>query len=353
MNGEDKTKTQKKGFPYFKVSMIVLIVALIVAGCTKYYFSFYAINKFLYADAFLAWRLLKSDDMMIQSYYRYIKDNTYDPDTDEGKKIKEFVDMAQGKDRMLLDGHPEHFPRPAKYYYTLNFAANKNFLDLRKKFVDEDGVKLNKDHYKGEAQVREKDLKYYDNVKSEAAVKILTDDDNFKKIFDSFKTLIINAIDGKYKIDDDVPNNLVEDSKKLCQDAGHDDIQETDIKNFYINCGRVESSAMELFVYSRLFYLFYFMTLPVEDLVISDEHKNKYKNEGASRMFTVAACWAEIFSKIYKYGPGSISKPEANEGSISLWFRSSWFGIQTIENFKSQEENIKKLKDYISEMEIK
>jgi hypothetical protein len=319
-------KGKNKRTSYILIALSLGIMAALSAMFAKFYFSFIDIDEQLYADSFYGWRVFKGDKIMYESIYKFIKGNTFDEKSWDGKYSK-YVEMAQGRDSlMLLDGHPEHFPRGYKYYFTHSFQANdEEFLKFRKAMVDFSGEKVSddvldgtKEHPKRKMFLWETDVRSNDEVIRRSEFEVL------REFMKSFAAILVKLKDGTYKegIGKEVPGEISADIKNLCKIAGHV-VDDKQIHNFFVRMGKVTATPIESFIYSRGFYLIYLNTLDCKMNFTEKDKKDKKK-----RIDVVADCYAQLFSRFFEYKLGSAK--DASSNGFTKFLRYA-FGLSTVE----------------------
>lgn len=309
-----------------KVSWLKIILFTVLASfigfiayfIAKFYFSFYSLDENVYAQFAYNWKKNEAFSTL-EKPWAPLKKHTWD---EKNKKINDFVKDVQGGPQgiitklddkeLLLDFFPEHFPRyPQIMYYTVNFPWNKEvFLPFRKmmvklsfehdvknkdaiwKFLDQNKSYLNKE--KGATKstppvliwdlekIRLRDYDYssepfqpkiddtrralyklltYINISCPKNEKILnnTDPENNKIVdltFDLFNTM-------------DIEHRVQKGDKQIGTP-----LEKRHCLEFWKNLGTACSTPFESFIYTRLFYIFYFHTTAIPRIEIEDK-KNK------------------------------------------------------------------------------
>ncbi|KAM0673807.1 hypothetical protein GVAV_002645 [Gurleya vavrai] len=338
---QDITATKKGKFPWTYFLLSVVGIPLLAFCIGKYYFSFRAISPFLFKDTFYAWRILHADRHMYSQTWKYIPENRYKKDGDYAK----FVDLMQTKG-LIFDGHPEHFPRGFKHYdsHFTDHQFNKNFLKLRKELSETFDEALNNDVKTGKAEFSDKKIMFWNGKKvdKEKYQEILDRHEDIKyfmtALYSNFLVKLYEKDGYQEKVDKDTPTEMVDDIKLLC-DLAKVETKKEFIGKMPVLLGKADTPLMVNFVYSRIFYLFYFYTLDCE--VFEEGEKSK---KGDARISEVSRCFATLIGEMFKYDYKEIEK---QEGKFFYYLRKAMGPQKTA--FIDKKETIKKLMDSLKE----
>lgn len=358
-NVRDVTEPRSTGGKFNRWYMALMVMFMSLCGITyaKYYYSFAIIDEKHYKSVFYGWRTLYGDNHMFSTTWKYVRPNKYDRNND-ADKYTQLVKLAQDE-QLLFTGHPEHFPRGQNAYNTHSGVDfNDDFLAYRKKFCDTCDSPLTSDQISGVAQISDKKMNFWAGKRNVDISKIYSTAPKMIKTFMVAFTVFLNRLySGYYKkngglVDKDCPDELAKDLSKLASIAQLD-VSTKYVKTVPAKFGKAKANAFELFGYSRLFYLFYLHTLNAEIDVYNGlkdqlrEGSSKEREEVSKkialikknknkRMKTVATCFTEIMSGIFKYDFGS-----AEYNSFHKFMLYIYGNKET--TFKSQKENIDNL----------
>lgn len=303
------TAPSKFKFPwfYFISSLAILIAVLLAYG--KYYYSFKIVKPWHYKANFYSWRILYADKHMYSDMWKYIKDNKYPEKGEMADAVKKYQTSF-----LLFDLHPEHLPRGAKYYHThhSDHKFNKLFLDLRHEFSKKRDEPMKDEEKSGKKEISAKNMKYW--IGNDYEVDKIFEMEEFKDMnnymFD-FYNILDNIKNKKYGdgVGDDVNEKLLVDIEKFCQNIGVTADKDT-IKKELIGLGRIDSDILIRFIYSRLFYLFYFYTIeaPIKICEIKSDDseddkklKEKEKKNPNARIIEVSRCFTSLLANMFQY----------------------------------------------------
>lgn len=279
--------------------LLVGLIAIIAHFILKYMYSFVWLNEDTDARILYSWRTKHADKHMIGPY-EHVADKTWDT---SNKELKDFLEFAQGSKKMLDDKGPEHFPRGSMQYYTHTFEWNDSvFLPVRKHlmtmttkdasenkdvkviYLDLPNFKLSglgNDHLENVDNMHDAMsdlvslLRCLIDIKKED--KLLDSTDPEKNIIIDHTFNLWNKMEYKYTVRNG-------DKKKTA------DLTKAHVLKFYKNLARASTTVFESFMYSRMFFMFYFYTTSA----FSDEDNTDKRFENATKMFT------HIMSRAYK-----------------------------------------------------
>ncbi|KAH9411926.1 hypothetical protein HK407_02g03710 [Ordospora pajunii] len=290
-----------------------------------------------YGSYMYAWRVNYADKPMTHGRYKLINELDY-PSTEERQKFYELaqgrVEKADGVSKEVGEAYlirfnrPEHYPRGFDHHSSLNFSEYESFLKLREKFICE-SENLKVDESLTHAQLR-------DMMKTKKTVggEMFFSDYKGKSIDYMMNTLpeskndpwyevgcaLINAVSGILSLDADrrvkymfdgtkVGEGLRADIKAgmsaLNEPASKESGEQLDkvIDEFFVHNGRVCASPYETYAYSRMYYMFSFLTAGLEFSVPNFKESDKESNEfREARMEYVANIFARIVSSVYPNG---------------------------------------------------
>lgn len=282
------------------------------------------LNPEYYGSYFYAWRLNFADKIMTHGRYKLIKKNEH-PNTPDRE---EFYKIAQeGPAYLIRFDRPEHYPREFDQQFSLMFPAYENFLKLRQNYIVEtEGLKSELDVSVGDLTKKAKTKgeakpMYFADAKGKSVDEMMeilfpnSNEDNnpWFEMSGILIDVISNILDSKpgYLFDGKVVGNrLMDDIRKGLKALELEDkVSDRDINDFFIRNGRVSGTAQERFAYSRLYYLFYFLTAGVEfksdslaKIESSAADQKSLQEFYEARMMYVANIFARIFSSIYPNG---------------------------------------------------
>ncbi|ADM11811.1 uncharacterized protein Eint_070470 [Encephalitozoon intestinalis ATCC 50506] len=363
-------KTMKLGFLGLVGMVVVYYVLLFIFGI-KY------LDPEYYGSYFYAWRVNFADKIMTHGRYKLIKKNEH-PDTEDRKKFYKISQDETGPYLIRFD-RPEHFPRGHEHQFTLNFPGYEDFLKMRERFiVESEGLQSEMDLSHSDLIDRMKKKKEgggqflaeYKGKSIEEMKSILFPKNNEEKNpWFEVSNILINAIsnimsdkaedregylfDGE-KIGDKMMKDIRSALEELDSRAEDEDeklsekISDSDINNFFINNGRVSATPHETFAYSRIYYLFNFLTAGIEfkSQKLADlregEDENEFREE---RMNYVANLFARIFSSIY---PNQHRKDVSSIGVLEKI--RNYYSPKTVVEEKKEvdEEDLNLIKDKFS-----
>lgn len=299
-----------------------LFISFIAHFVLKYLYSFKFLNEDTDAPVFYTWRTKHADKHMVGPYEK-VADNAWDT---SDKELAEFIDFAQGSKNMLNDKGPEHFPRGSINYYTHSFKWNDDvFLPVRKYMVEETKRK-NPSLYEKD-DVRFLNLSDFQLSKIPSSSKF-EELDQMHKVKDRLVELLnlLIKIKKEDKLTDDTDyekNPIIGCTFDLLQEMnyehtvwkGRKQINSTltrkNVFDFYKNLAKASTSVFESFIYSRLFYIFYFYTTSLK--LGGDDAKPK------ERFFLTSTLFAKIFVRAYK-DPEDVKKLNAFAGFFKRFY---------------------------------
>ncbi|KAG0438364.1 hypothetical protein DMUE_3137 [Dictyocoela muelleri] len=312
----------------FFYTVVTIIILLGLYKTISLILSFYFIPASTYATNFYGYMTTLGHKQMISKTYRFYKWNSYDPNEDNNK-VHEWIKKAQTGSgyysHIVFDGFPEHYPRNTKYYYTHNFYFNNNiFLMLRKDMIrnernlrDLKSTTLSDKEITGE-KVFEAKPKFFWICNSKKVFEVYMQDKNFRKLLTNVWFFLFNLNSNLYdqyeKIDDEfiTKDSILQVIIKIIWIFNNDGskISEQEIYNALVGLGKVNSTPIARFIYSRLLYLTYFVSLYDEDENKTIIHKTKDdKCEIAKAEFlNYGAGLSYLISKIYKFEVGYTEK---------------------------------------------
>jgi len=337
------------------LTLLGLCVSFIFGGIMKYYYSFHKLNEDTYGRFFYTWKSKHAKNSLLKTW-DVLKKNSWDTQNTE---LNDFVEKAQGKepktverqDTWLHDYFPEHFPRyPQLMYYTYNFDWNKNtFLPLRKHMIK---VSLENDK-KNKEKLEEFDRKemsppslFWDlqNFKLKDDATIDADlktrvNKTTKKLHALLSHIIKSGENDKILDDTKTSNRIIELTFELFQSMDYDHMElekgktkvstltKDNVLDFWKNLGRVSSTPYESFVYTRIFFLFYFHTTSMErNDTIEKQGKKEIKRKENPKETLVSRHkdFAKIMSKAFK-------APSKKIGSFQSFFSPKLEKVEDME----------------------
>lgn len=279
--------------------LLVGLIAIIAHFILKYLYSFVWLSEDTDAKIFYSWRTKYADKHMIGPY-EHVADKTWDT---SNKELKDFLEFAQGSEKMLDDKGPEHFPRGSMQYYTHSFEWNDSvFLPVRKHLM----TMTTKDA----SENKEMKVIYLDlpNFKlSDLTNNDLENVDNMHSAMNDLVSLLECLINIKKedKLLDNTDlekNPIINHTFDLWNNMGYEytvrsgdkkkttDLAKSHVLKFYKHLARASTTVFESFMYSRMFFMFYFYTTAA----FPDEDNPEKRFEKATKMFT------HIMSRAYK-----------------------------------------------------
>lgn len=327
----DTTPAKKSGFPWFWVIASIVGTIAIALGATKYYFSFKAIEPWNYKIYFYSWRILHADLLMFNQTWKHIKSNRYPEKGEMADAVEKY--QTQG---LLFDLHPEHAPRSFKGYHTI---ANDNwfndlYLKLRSKFSQLRDEPMKDDLKDGKKEIKDSEILYW--VGKEYDTDLIFNIKTFEPLnefMSKFYDFLVNIYNKKYGdgIGEEVDKNLVNDVIELCEMAKIK-VEAKDVEEALKSFGTASVSVTPNFMYSRMFYLFYFYTLHVEiDLENINEKdtpeikklKEKEAKKSMARIKRISTAYTGLLSRVFKYDYDA----EKTKGSEVSRKGAKWFGL--------------------------
>ncbi|UYI27552.1 hypothetical protein J0A71_06g14250 [Encephalitozoon cuniculi] len=334
----------KRTFKTLRTGFLGLVGVIAVYYALLFIFGIKYLNPQYYGSYFYAWRVNFADKLMTHGRYKLIKKNEH-PETEDRKRFYRISQDKEGPYLIRFD-RPEHFPRGHEHQFSLNFPAYEDFLKVRERFIVEseglqENMKLEHSDLMEQMKKEKGGLFFasYSGKSVEEMMRILFPNNNADRNpwFD-VSNILIRAVsrimsqdekdregylfDGS-EVGDDLMKDIREGLDALDRSAGDGDallsekISDADIKNFFINNGRVSGTPQETFAYSRLYYLFNFLTAGIEfkseklaGLRGDGESSNEFRE---ARMDYVANVFARIFASIY---PNQHKKDVSNIGVL-------------------------------------
>ncbi|KAG0440527.1 hypothetical protein DMUE_1676 [Dictyocoela muelleri] len=343
----------------FLYMIVTIVVILSIYKSISLILSLYFVPASTYATNFYGYMTTLAHKQMISNTYRFYKWNSYDPNED-GKKVDEWIKKAQSGNgnytRIVFDGFPEHYPRNTKYYYTHNFDWNNDtFLKLRKymirnerKFRGFESTTLSDEEIDGK-KVFEPKPKFFWICNSKNVFENYMQDLNFRQLLTNVRLFLFNLNSNRYDKDEKIDDNfkkseIIDDISKIIGLASDDsNISEQEIYDALVGFGKVSSKPMARFIYSRLLYLTYFVSLYDEDdkkTIIHETKDNKCESAKAE-FLNYGAGLAYLLSKVYKFEVGHIEK--------GFWESiRRFFSMKTVEVDEKAEEYARKIIDKYS-----
>lgn len=286
----------------------------------KYLYSFVFLNEDTDAKIFYSWRVKYADKHMIGPF-EHVEDKTWDT---KDKKLAKFLEFAQGSENMLDDKGPEHFPRGSVNYYTHTFDWNDTvFLPVRKYLVN---TTTEAKEPGKETKVIFLDLPtlQLSTLKNDEVDGVENMHEAMKHLVDLLNCLInISKEDkllDKTKAED---NPIIEHTFALWNAMGYKytlrdgkdkktyDLKRSHVLKFYKHLARASTTIFESFMYSRMFFMFYFYTTSAPVFVNENDPAKRF--EKATKLFT------QIMARAYK-DPADAKKLS----KVTAWFKKSY-----------------------------
>lgn len=362
---KDVNKDSKLTSKLVRLGAFGVLASIVTYFGLLYIFGVNNLNSAYYGSYFYAWRLRYADKMLLQRY-KFIKPNEH-PDTEDRKAFYSLVQDPKGGAYLTRFNRPEHIPRESDFQFSLMFPGYESFLKMRQNYIVEtegleDKLKLTGEDLVEEVKNRkESERLYFSNYPRKSVddvMKVMFPEGDGNKWFEVSGILIrvvsnILNEDADYSFDgSSVSSKLMSDIREGLDALDMKDVSDTDINNFFINNGRVSASPVETFAYSRLYYLFYFLTSGIDfeaehltKLEESLDDPKKKQEFYEARMMYVANIFARIFSSIY---PNGNTKTTANAG----WgekLRGYFSPYTTAEKDLIEEGDIKKIRKEFDE----
>lgn len=259
--------------------------------------------------------------------------NKYDKDNKDDD-ITKMVRIYQ-EDGLLFTGHPEHFPRGQKGYFSIgNYRFNMDFLEFRLPFCKVYDDPLRSQIKSGEKTMGPSDFKFFNNRKGKQAIDVIKCGKKTNIAFMCDLTvLILNLYNKVYAVAKDgvFCEKLVKDicdllkkhnlqldiTKKGEKNKTFREITAEDVQTILTKFGNATSKTIMNFAYSRVFYYIFLCTLDVELDIWNNldkpgknetkseakQRKRKFKklqDKGTARMETVSRCLAQLFGLIFE-----------------------------------------------------
>jgi len=316
---------------FFLISFIGLIAAMGFSGVMKWYFSFHSLNEDTNKLFFYTWKANYAQKSLMEKW-SLIEPNDWD---NQDKDLNEFILKAQGekneKDAVdsswLYDFYPEHFSRFPQYkYYTYNFDWNvETFIPLRKhmiaKSMELDGTQDKVDKYFGDKKnesppslfwdLPEYDLKADSTLKANVKASV---DATMTKLHGLLKHLSGITEDKDRILDNtDENNEIVNKTFELFQTmqvphmflksgaTERETMTKAHVLTFWRNLGAVRSTPYESFIYTRMFFLFYFHTTSMPRAQIEDPKTKQAREENPKELIVHRhKDFAKIMAKGFK-----------------------------------------------------
>ncbi|KAM0671508.1 hypothetical protein OCOL_001627, partial [Ordospora colligata] len=341
MSGEGARKPTTM-YGMLRMAFIGIAVGVGIYYVLLFLFGVAFLDPEYYGSYMYAWRVNYADKPMTHGRYKLINELDY-PSTEERQK---FYELAQGRVE-TIDGvskevgdaylirfnRPEHYPRGFDHQSSLNFNEYGSFLKLREKFICES------ENLKVDESLTNEQLK--DMMKSKKTVggEMFFSGYKGKSIDYMMNTLpesktdpwyevgcaLINAVSGILSLDADKRVKYMFDGAKVGEGlradikAGLSALKEPRSKEtgeilsdeqiykvideFFVHNGRVCASPYETYAYSRMYYMFNFLTAGLEFSVPNFKGSDKESNEfREARMEYVANIFARIMSSVYPNG---------------------------------------------------
>lgn len=366
----EANNNSKLTFRILKTGLLLALVSTVVYFGLLYVFGVKYLKEDYYGSYFYAWRLRYADKIMTHGRYKYIKKNEH-PEEDDRKDFYKIAQDEDGKAYLTRFDRPEHYPREFDYQFTLLklIPTYKDFLEIRQNYIVEteglqDKLKLSGEDLKKEVKDRkENEHRFFTDAPEKSVddmVKILFPSDNVdKNPWSGVCPILMSTISSILGNDKDYFFDGKEASPKLV-DAINKGLKALDVKElssdkihkFFINNGRVSASPVETFIYSRLYYVFYFLTsgMEFEADFLSDLKKSASDEKGKQkfyegRMMYVANMFARIFSSLY---PNKNNKDVSNI-KYGEKFRNYYSPHRTVESDPIKESDLDLIKKNFDE----
>lgn len=332
-------KTLKAGFMGLGAVIVVYYVLLFTFG-VKY------LDPEYYGSYFYAWRVNFADKLMTHGRYKLVKKNEH-PDTEDRRR---FYSMAQedGGAYLIRFDWPEHFPRGFEHQFSLNFPGYKEFLAMRERYIvategQEEMLSVGHEELVKEMKTRkEGNALFFADWRGKSVNEVIgalfpqrnASGNPWFEVSKVLQKAVSNIMSGDearragYLFDgEDVGPELMADIKKALkafdglEEEGESPLSsrigDDEIRAFFVNNGRVSATPYETFAYSRVYYLFDFLTAGIEfkceklaSLQGDEERNNEFRE---ARMGYVANVFARVFASIY---PNGHSKDVSDAGTL-------------------------------------
>lgn len=312
-------------------ALAIACVAMVVHFLLKYYYSFMKLGENTWGRFAFTWKAEHAYKSLVKPYKKLGKNSWNEKDAE----LSRFVEFAQGDDGMLDDFFPEHFPRhPQSSYYTVSYGWNDEvFLRLRKyvsKKTLEESKRMREKYEKYERGKAEKKKVVAPKLFMDLPSFVLKDDDfggdsALKESVGRVTArlgLLLNYLwslsDEKDKILDDTDaesNRIVELTYDVMKEMDYEHgylkggktVRETltrrHVLDWWRNLGNVKSTPYESFVYTRMFFLFYFHTSSVEPADVTEKKNKKIvtrKESAEEQLVSRHADFARLMVRAFK-----------------------------------------------------
>lgn len=301
------------------VSCVVMYFGLL------YVFGVRNLDPDYYGSYFYVWRVKHADKIMTHGRYKLIKTNEH-PDTPERRDFYKFA--QEGPSYLIVFDRPEHFPREFAYQFSLMFDEYEDFLRMRQNYIvgtEDAGDKVSFEHSELLEEVKnrkESDAQFFRDASGKSVSEIMSlmfpagrsEKNAWFGVSESLMSLIVKILSGnkEYYFDghhasSKLKSDIIEGMSGLSVSR---DITGEQIDKFFVDNGRVSVSPVGTFAYSRLYYVFYFLTagMPLHGSGVDNGSRpgteasvKEVQKFNEARMMYTAHMFARIFSQLYPY----------------------------------------------------
>lgn len=345
-----------------KTALTGAVGALVVYYGLLFIFGVKYLDSDYYGSYFYAWRVENADKQML-GMYKLVKRNEH-PDTEDRRVFSNMV-QSESSPHYIQSNYAEHFPRGFAHQFSLNFPTYKPFLEMRTKYIEgTDGLDTNvsyKDMTKSAKDRKDKDLRFFaDNVGKISSIEavqdmMFSDNNPWREASNILMKIVVNILGGApgYKFDgQEVGDELSSDIKEMAKvlgmgekvQAGH-----IDVDAFFLHNGKVSATPFETLAYSRMYYLFYFLTSTIDfegvkkpaDLS-GDKQVQEYREK---RMLYVAHLFARVVASVYP------NKHTQGKKDVGFWkkVRNFYSPLRVVKRDPVLETDVATVKDAFSQ----